>query len=195
MQQSCSNLKEANMANETDVYYELHIQPLFRPTDRIHMLGIFDLWQYEDVSDPDNFEDIMSRLQLPPTDIGLMPPLNVGGPWPQEWIDLLNRWAGTGFKRLAKGAGTYTASWSPASKKITLIATGQVPAPNFAVWLDLTLDRNDPYECVLYQKPGGRFNTTFQTDMKFIDPDGSITTVVVHDQNGRQTVPVTHPSS
>lgn len=179
------------MPDGVDLYFELHIRPLFRPTDRVHMIGRFDLWKYEHVADNVNLQRILTRVQLPPDDMTLMPPLNVGGPWPQEWIDLLKRWDSTGRKRLEKGVGTYTATWSQAKGRVTLVATGELTTPNYAVWLDVEMSGSSPYEFVLYQKPGGEFEDAFQSDIRFADPNGSVKSVVVHDGNGAQTVPVT----
>ncbi len=167
------------MAN-ADVYYELHVQPLFRSSDRLQMLFRFDLWKYEDVAS--NRDQILARLQLPAEDIGVMPKVNFGGPWPQEWLDLLNRWYATGAKRLERGSATYTAKRKPGGL-IELAAKGQVPTPNYAVWFDQRPERATAFEFILYQKPGGKFQTSFATKIVFADPGPALTSIEVYDHD------------
>ena len=71
-----------------------HISLMFQSMDIEHMRFKFDLSDYEDVK---NFsEDILKSLR------GLdgrrvMPPVDEGGPWPEEWITLFERWIAEGF--------------------------------------------------------------------------------------------------
>ena len=63
--------------------FETDIKPLFREKDRQSMLRHFDLWSYDDVS---RYADaILARLRD-----GSMP---CDGGWPQEQVDLFQRWA------------------------------------------------------------------------------------------------------
>jgi hypothetical protein len=82
-----SRVKEQPMANRP-TSYRLHIRPLFTPTDIDHMnrLGL-DLASHDDVKN--NSGAILDRLR----DAGNpMPPTADGGPWPDEWIALFERW-------------------------------------------------------------------------------------------------------
>ena len=176
------------MADPVDIYFELHIQPLFRSSDRLQMLFRFDLWNYDDVADAVNRDAILARVELPADDISVMPKLNFGGPWPQEWIDLLRRWYDTGAKRLEKGVATYAARRNAGANAIELSARGQVPAPNYAVWLDQRPERVSPAEFVLYQKPGGKFQSNFATKISFADPGPALTSVEVYDRNNSPIV-------
>jgi hypothetical protein len=68
--------------------FQLHIKPLFTATDIAHMgkRGL-NLASYDDVKN--NSSDILDRLK----DAGSpMPPVADGGPWPDEWISLFERW-------------------------------------------------------------------------------------------------------
>ena len=72
--------------------FELHIRPMFRLLDREHMLTLvepgFDLWELERVWEMRN--DILLRLRGEGSQN--MPGLQLGGPWPAEWIALFERW-------------------------------------------------------------------------------------------------------
>ncbi len=58
------------------------IQPLFRAYDRDEMDFVFDLWDYNDVSN--HAQDILERLED-----GSMP---CDVEWPEERIDIFRRW-------------------------------------------------------------------------------------------------------
>jgi hypothetical protein len=72
--------------------FQLHIRPLFRDVDIEHMSFAFDLAKFEDVRD--NSALILGRLK----GVGgsVMPPKTHGGPWPDEWIALFERWINEG---------------------------------------------------------------------------------------------------
>jgi hypothetical protein len=65
---------------------ESDIKPMFRQKDRDSMQRHFDLWSHDDVSR--HAEAILGRLQA-----GTMP---CDGAWPQEQVDLFQRWADSG---------------------------------------------------------------------------------------------------
>jgi CDGSH-type Zn-finger protein/truncated hemoglobin YjbI len=69
------------------VSFETHIKPLFRSRDRKSMQFAFDLWSYDDVRQ--NAEAILQRIKA-----GTMP---CDGAWPQEWVDVFQRWTQTGM--------------------------------------------------------------------------------------------------
>lgn len=107
--------------------FELHIRPLFRALDREHMLSMFDLWRYEDVAS--HVDSILNRVGAD------MPTLATGGPWPEEWVALLQRWRNEGLKRLELGVATY--SLSRVGAKFILSAQGTYPAGGYRGWLEL----------------------------------------------------------
>jgi hypothetical protein len=75
------------------VSFELHIRPLFRDDPDIdHMTGFFDLRMHADVKA--NAQPILTRLKHPGK--RMMPPPADGGPWPEEWIALFERWIAEG---------------------------------------------------------------------------------------------------
>src|SRR2546430_450000 len=83
--------------------FELHIRPLFRSLDREHMDFALNLWHYPDGPGADpigHFTLILNRLKASAPDV-VMPPPHAGGPWPQEWIDLFQRWLAAGAPRLS----------------------------------------------------------------------------------------------
>jgi len=70
------------------VSFAADIWPLFRDIDIQHMAWFCDLSKYEDVRD--NVDDILDRLTQ--TGRRQMPPVDAGGPWSQDRIDLFQRW-------------------------------------------------------------------------------------------------------
>jgi hypothetical protein len=67
--------------------FERDIRPLFRERDRDSMKVLFDLWSYDDVRS--NSQRILGVLKD-----GAMP---CDGAWPQEQVDLFERWTETGM--------------------------------------------------------------------------------------------------
>src|SRR5258708_27266623 len=80
--------------------FQLHILPMFRATDREHMRSEkgLDLWDYDEVRAQADFILDCLKGQGP-----LIPPSTSGGPWPDEWAQLFQRWKDTEFKHLELG--------------------------------------------------------------------------------------------
>lgn len=73
--------------------YVLHIKPLFTQVDIDHMADFgVDLGTYDGVKA--NATEISTRLK---DTTAPMPPTSTGGPWPDEWIALFDRWISEGF--------------------------------------------------------------------------------------------------
>jgi hypothetical protein len=125
--------------------FELHIQPMFRITDREHMRGLLDLTDYDTVVA--NAEAISSRLRVD------MPPPATGGLWPEEWIALFDRWRDEGFKRLALGQGTFSIQASGLAS--ALVATGTKPGDDVHVWLQVEQESDVKVQFVLYMEVPG----------------------------------------
>jgi hypothetical protein len=68
--------------------FETDIRPLFRERDQRSMTFAFDLWAYDDVRK--NADAILGRLRS-----GSMP---CDGAWPDEQIDLFQRWVESGMR-------------------------------------------------------------------------------------------------
>ena len=68
--------------------YAADVKPLFRETDRDAMVGVFDLWEYEDVKE--NADLILERLED-----GTMP---CDGAWADEDIELFAAWIAGGVQ-------------------------------------------------------------------------------------------------
>ena len=82
------------MANNRPVRYESHIRQMFRLIDHDNMLFKFDLWNYDQVKA--NADKILQRIGVDRD----MPPHTHGGPWPEEWVNLFQRWKDESFLRL-----------------------------------------------------------------------------------------------
>lgn len=121
--------------------FQLHILPLFNATDHQHMSFLFDLWDYDQVVS--NAQEILDHVT---GDALLMPPLDAGGPWPDEWVRLFQRWKDTGFKRLE--IGTATCAFDEGGKTIT--ASGTFPAAGFRGWLHIESDTDAVRTYVVY---------------------------------------------
>jgi hypothetical protein len=78
--------------------FERDIRPKFSQWDRVQMMGLLDLWNYESVRS--NARNILLSLQTdltkPNTGWSLLPYVHVmplvTGPWPGEWIELFSTW-------------------------------------------------------------------------------------------------------
>jgi hypothetical protein len=88
-----SNLAVQDQRMNRPVSYAIHIKPLFTPVDIEHMANFgVDLGSYEGVKAASR--QILSRLRHQSRP---MPPTRDGGPWPDEWIALFERWMNEGF--------------------------------------------------------------------------------------------------
>jgi hypothetical protein len=126
--------------------FELHIRPMFRVTDHEHMRVQVDLWDYDQVAN--NAERILGHLKAE-DDWPLMPPLGSGGPWPEEWVRLFQRWMETGFKRLELGSASYSFDQTAS----TIVATGTFPSAGYAGWLQIETETDTARTYVLYFEP------------------------------------------
>jgi hypothetical protein len=123
--------------------FELHIRPMFRAMDREHMSFAVDLWDYETVVA--QADEVLARLEAD------MPPVNSGGPWPEEWIALFRRWTESGHKRLELGTAQF--SFNQTATAVTITATGTFPAPGYRAWLQLESETESAKTYVLYLEP------------------------------------------
>jgi hypothetical protein len=160
--------------------FQLHILPLFRATDREHMLlekESMDLWDYDQVVQ--RADQILDRLK----DQGpLMPPLDSGGPWPDEWVQLFQRWKDTGFKRLELGTGHYI--FDQGASRI--VATGTFPAAGYVGWLQIESETDASRTYVLYFEPPAAAVAGDAEPFRLVEPyDGPGTqSIFVHDSTG-----------
>jgi hypothetical protein len=188
------------MANRTPVF-ELHIRPMFRELDRMHMISIrndLDLWDYDSVrklSTPPP----APRGRIPSRLASDMPVTNTGGPWPQEWIDLFNRWVDAGYPRLSLAtAKTITATKSPGATPGTvdlmIEVTGDLPTGQlYRVWVDYEFNRKTPFEFVVYQEAGGGSSSgsfDYASDPPFPALD-TLQKITVRDAHGLHDVTIT----
>jgi hypothetical protein len=126
--------------------FELHIRPMFRRTDLAHMRVQIDLSDYNQIVD--NADRLLLHLRGE-RDHALMPPLLSGGPWPDEWVWLFQRWMETGFKRLELG----TAQYSFDAKANLILAMGTFPAAGYNGWLQIESETEATRTYVLYFEP------------------------------------------
>src|SRR5258706_8140246 len=117
------------------LYFELHIRPMFREIDYLHMKqrGV-DLWDASVVS---KSVDRIIRFLTQPDPDQVMPAQDSGGPWPPEWVALIKRWRDDfGSQSLPLGLGAYSIDKdTPRAGWCTLRATGSPSAAGTAVWV------------------------------------------------------------
>lgn len=138
---------------EIPLYYELHIRPMFREIDHLHMKRLkVDLWDAAYVKE--HVDAIISFLTLDDPD-QVMPAQDAGGPWPPEWIEVIKRWRDKfGAQSLPRGTGRYTVvKDKPKPGWYTLKATGSPSETGASVWLDRVPGRANPPDLVLYEEP------------------------------------------
>jgi hypothetical protein len=143
------------MANSRRPIFELHIRPMFRMLDHVHMSRLaankrIDFADYQQVRDKS--VKIISLLN----DSSPMPTRGTGGPWPQEWIDLFVRWTQTGFGRLAKPTGLNFKLVLDAPDRYTLSCDVNRPDSSATAWFDVQQAQPDAqiYEVVMEQVDG-----------------------------------------
>lgn len=116
--------------------FELHIRPMFRIIDRVHMIRLpvgrrIDLADYDQVKN--GYQKIADYL----AGGSPMPPIDSGGPWPQEWIALFARWKDTGFGRLSKATVSDLQVTLAGPDRYTLSGTVAVPHAGATAWFDI----------------------------------------------------------
>jgi hypothetical protein len=176
-------------------FFELHIRPMIREMDRQHMLqegSQPDLW---DINVVKAKAKTILRFLESKKDETTMPPLAYGGPWPEEWVLLFNRWVNEGFPTLDLGAATgYTAQRAGALVVVT--AAIQKPGPNFAVWPDRYYGppkNGVTPDLILYQEPLDRPPPPGIVDEgvnAFTFP-AAVVSLTVLDKTGIQTIAIT----
>ncbi len=129
-------------------YFELHIRPMIRVLDRENMIAVagLDLWDYNQVKA--HADLIITHLNSD------MPPVNYGGPWPQEWITLFQRWKDAGFPALGlaqANAPGFTATRNGAT--VTIDGSGTLADGNARAWLQPIVQEGQPRSYVLYLEP------------------------------------------
>ena len=166
--------------------FELHIRPLIRLIDRENMLRMFglDLWDYDQVRA--RAEDILDRIQAD------MPPPSYGGPWPEEWIALFQRWYADGCLRLDLGSVESPGYRAVrAGNRVTLTGRGRTPTGGYKAWFDAI--RDYPREFVLYWEPPVTAQpsnpTPFQSKAVFESPADQ-TEIIVVDSAGRHSIAI-----
>jgi hypothetical protein len=160
--------------------FELHILPLFRATDRDHMSFTVDLWDYSSVVE--HAEQIIERLEAD------MPPVESGGPWPDEWVQLFRRWKDTGFKRLELGTAQYT--FNQTTTAITIRAAGTFPAAGYNGWLQIEMETDTSKTYVLYLEPpdASVAGSADSFELRERYPASDARSVFIHDSTGVQQI-------
>ena len=160
-------------------YWEIHIRPMFRQIDHDHMTSYFDLFDYDAVVQ--NQSDIVDALTT-----SSMPPKSTGGPWPDEWIALFQRWVAANYPRLGSTTGVaYTLVKK--SNMVVLTAQGTI-GTNDTAWFERLPDNTRPvYQLVVRPGTPGA-SKAFKVEEKSV-PAGT-TSVSARDGDGEHIVNV-----
>lgn len=138
--------------------------------------------------------DIINKDPAGPSSAAVMPPVANGGPWPQEWIALLQRWKDSGFPRLELGkvvAPGYTATH--AGSKIVLRGSGTLPDGNYQAWLEPVVEEGKARSYVHYWQPLAGQAPAPPRPFSLVEsfaPPTPPTFIVIRDADGDHSVPV-----
>ncbi len=165
------------------VRFELHILPLFRLLDRDHMSSFkIDLFSYQSVRD--NGDKVISWLSQG------MPPQSHGGPWPEEWINIFQRWVNEGCLKMESAKANYTAKRD--GSRVILTASGDAPNEDDTVWLQVLNENQNPREYTLYREPAeGAADPGYFEVTDTFEAAPEVTSVVVYDEDGHHLLPIT----
>lgn len=186
-------------APERPPVFELHIRPMFRLLDRTHMTTLvapaIDLWDLDAVWAERTA--ILSRLRGEGS--RNMPGVQVGGPWPAEWIALFERWIATGTEGApghhlmpAEPTGPYEVS-SLGGDRRRLRATVTAPTEGCRVWFGLDSISSGQRDYTLHLEPAFPSRPADPTLMEATDrfDIGDTTHVVICDSRGCQEIGIT----
>ena len=175
--------------------FELHIRPMIRLLDREHMskwVKAFDLWDLSAVWE--NRLGILAKVR----DVQDMPGTRYGGPWPQEWIRLFERWVATGSDavpghhlQVAVPMGDYRIQVMGGEKRRVSVDV-TVPSSGCRVWFDLESIDGGKRTYTLYLEPAYPPQEPNPTEMIAIEPftKGDATRLMIRDANGIHEVPI-----
>ncbi len=151
------------MPSKRPLFFDLHILPLFRITEREAMLSEFDLWDYRRVRECR--EEILRRIDPNhPEHNASLPPRGVGGPWPEEWIALFRRWVAEGCRNLELARADRLRFYRIDLGRYRLVARGRHPGPGYGCWLQRLNQTIHPREYVLYREPPRSYKAGGPTD-------------------------------
>jgi hypothetical protein len=170
-------------------YFEIHIRPMFRLIDQNQMASRFDLFDYEQVRA--KAVVIAGTLKEPLTSRRLMPKLDWGGPWPEEWIRLFERWISAGCPRLPRSTGTYSLS-KTSSKQFILTVQASLQDGAEAAWVEREWTAPDIAEYTLLKRPApdGVTKPPRVVKFKLVVEGDQVAQVFINDAAGRQLLTV-----
>lgn len=173
--------------------FELHIRPMFRLLDQEHMfrfLGKFDLWDLNAVWQ--NRQDILNKIRLD------MPGERYGGPYPDEWISVFERWMQTGTETqpghhlvLARPEGNYRVQPIGGDKR-RLTVNVTAPSPGCRTWFELVSKSETERNYTLCLEPPYPAVPPAPTLMNAVEGflKAGATRLRIKDAHGEQEVPI-----
>ncbi|NEI59427.1 hypothetical protein GR200_30830 [Rhizobium leguminosarum] len=172
--------------------WELHIRPMFNLQDWDHMRPRIDFADVESVwSARDRIILKLSNTSDP------MPPANEGGPWPQEWTSLFERWVKAGMEdfggrppQLSIGSGS-DYRLRPIFGRWELTGKTSIPSADSRSWLQLTAVTATEYVVMLYlETPPAPVGPALDHPLLTkLTTSAAIQEVIVVDSNGETRLP------
>lgn len=179
------------MTSDRRPNFELHIRPIFRVLDQVHMLRLppnkrIDLFDYQQVKG--RHLEIIDFLQATMP----MPPVPVGGPWPKELIDLFVRWTQTGFARLVAATVSGLQLVPDAANRYELSGNVTLPDASATAWFDIVQAQPDAqiYRAVMEHVEGPAPSPVTLSITERIRGPLSVVEVVVLDAAGEHRLAV-----
>lgn len=178
---------------DRSLYFQLHIRPMFRASDRDNMLSRFDLWDegyfYSDAGEPHMIfiQRLFNRLDRSITDHDLMPPRSHSGPWPKEWLDIYQRWMDEGCRRLSMGDGYNYDLFRSGSNRYALSVNVKIP-DNSQAWFQRKYEGPSSLIYELFVQNEEKPSTVEEKwiEENIIVRDETISSITVLDANGRK---------
>lgn len=177
------------------LWFEIHIRPMFREVDQVHMKSLYDidLWDYASVKASLNaINGYLTRKPSATNANTVMPPSDSGGPWPEAWLALWADWKANP-QSLPLGTATDATLTRIDAGRLELTVRGMPSKPNAAVWMEPLPYREIPPRFVLYEEPprAGIKGTDLSFELSEQFPAGSATSVQFTDSKGTRTIALT----
>ncbi|MEL6562302.1 MAG: hypothetical protein AAFQ94_29285 [Bacteroidota bacterium] len=180
--------------------FELHILPMIRTIDKERMIWWKDLHATETYYDTsgkplmDNIWKIQKYLKGEGSR-PVMPPVYYGGPWPDEWVSLFDRWVEEGCPRLSKASGRDYQADRENDNKVFLFGVVDAPSSgkSFEAWFSRNLNHPQQffYEVWVEEHNDSKISSgEKELEMPVVNIGSDVKEIFVSDINGIHSIPI-----